>query len=112
MLCLLVKNLVALTCFPLTSCAILLQVPRSLIVVVFGDTTENLETFAASLKSRDIQIFVIAVGVNAPSPNHIALAREGTNVHTLNSVDDLKSLSARLAKDTCNGNPYDYMTIL
>lgn len=50
--------------------------------------------------------------MNAPSPNHIALASEGTNVHTLNSVDDLKSLSARLAKDTCNGNPYDYMTIL
>lgn len=89
-----------------------MQVPKSLIVVVFGDTSENLQTFAASLKSRDIQIFVIAVDVNAPSPNHIALASEGTNVHTLNSVDDLKSLSARLAKDTCKGNPYDYMTIV
>ena len=74
-------------------------------MIVFGEITEDLEAFAASLKNRDIQIFVLAVGVNVPSSSHLSLASGSDHVHTVSSVNELKSLSARLTKDACEGEP-------
>ena len=79
------------------------QIPKSLIAIVDGEITEDLKSAAASLKNRGIQIFVVAVGVNTPSSRHVSLASGRKFVHTVNSFDELGSLSARLAKDTCEG---------
>ena len=72
-------------------------------MVVVGEITEDLQTAVAPLKNRNIQIFVLAVGVNTPSSRHLTLASARNNVHTVNTVDELVSLSPRLVKDTCEG---------
>ena len=58
---------------------------------------------ATKLKSTGVQIFVVAVGVTTPSSRHVSLASGRKFVHTVDSFDELGSLAARLAKDTCEG---------
>lgn len=72
-------------------------------MVAVGEIREDLQTAVAPLKNRNIQIFVLAVGVNTPSSHHLTLASTRNNVHTVNTVDELVSLSPRLVKDTCEG---------
>ena len=79
------------------------QVPRSLIAIVVGKITEDLKSAAAALKNSGVQIFVVAVAVQTPSSRHLSLASGKNFVHTVNSLDELGYLSARLARDTCEG---------
>lgn len=72
-------------------------------MIVFGEITEDLQTAVAPLKNRNIQVFVLAVGVNTPSSRHLSIASSRNHVHTVDSVDKLVSKSARLVKDTCKG---------
>ena len=79
------------------------QVPKSLIAIVVGKITEDLKSAAALLKNTGVQIFVVAVAVKTPSSRHLSLASRRNFVHTVSSLDELGYLSARLAKDTCEG---------
>jgi len=85
------------------SLAIFSQVPKSLIAIVVGKITEDLKSAAAALKNTGVQIFVVAVNVKTPSSRHLSLASGSNFVHTVSSLDELGYLSARLAKDTCEG---------
>lgn len=55
------------------------------------------------MKNTGVQIFVVAVAVETPSSLHLSLASGGNFVHTVSSLDELGYLSAKLAKDTCEG---------
>lgn len=73
-----------------------------MIAIIDGDT-EDLRTAAAPLKKRNIQVFVIAVGVSVPSSRHLSLASSADHVYTVKSMADLIPLSAALVKGTCRG---------
>lgn len=72
-------------------------------MLVAGEITEDLKSAATKLKSTGVQIFVVAVAVTTPSSRHVSLASGRKFVHTVDSFDELGSLAARLAKDTCEG---------
>ena len=72
-------------------------------MLVAGEITEDVKSAATRLKNTGIQIFVVAVGVSTPSSRHVGLASGRRFVRTVDSFDELGSVAAKLAKDTCEG---------
>ena len=77
--------------------------PKSLITIVVGDVTEDLESAAASLKNLGVQMFAVAVTADTPSSGYRGLTSGRNYLHSIGNLNELGYLSARLAKDTCEG---------